>query len=64
MEQTAESYSIGVPETVLGVMQERRDPIFLRGHKCLYAIAAQASHVSTHTAAARADATATPTPSW
>ena len=41
MEQTTESYSIGVPETVLGVMQGRLDPISLRGHKFLYAIGAQ-----------------------
>ena len=41
MEQTAESYSIGVPETVLDVMQGRRDPIFPRGLKYLYVIAAQ-----------------------
>ena len=39
MEQTAESYSIRVPETVLGAMQGRRNPIFPRGHKYLYAIA-------------------------
>ena len=41
MEQTAESYSIRVPETVLGVMQGRLDPISLRGHKYLYSIAAR-----------------------
>ena len=41
MEQTAESYSIRVPETVLGVMQGVST---LRGRKYLYAISAQASH--------------------